>query len=172
MPVVIRERHKDVEVVGELACPPESTWRDGALRWFVLEAYKLDRGGWLIHRVGMSLVYHVANTKCRTRRGVMSGDPVTSKDELPEGAEPCQYCKPPWPEQLGPSGDGVRFEFPRPTWNECATRKQVVMVLTGLRSGTETSGSIASAPVGKLLSALIKADPEFADQAKPVRRYG
>lgn len=156
------------EIEGELACPKVTTFSGSHKeRWFTLELYALDTGEWLIHRTGMSNVYHTADTKCRTRGGWQSGDPA-GVDNLPDDAVPCQVCRPPYPQDLPEGKETVRFEFPRHTWDKCQTPEQVREKLTTARSASGSEAVFLSAPVNELLRGAARSYPEdFGPLANP-----
>lgn len=140
-----------------------------SVRWAELEVYKLDSGDYLIHRIGMSRVYHQPDTECSTASGQPSGDPATRAD-IPDDAVSCDRCLPPWPEDLKP-GEKIRFEFPRHTIDRCEDPAGVIERLTNMRnrkSGTRTS--VISVPVQALLVQCMANDPEFAAAPKPVQK--
>ena len=150
------------EIDGELACPPVSTQSDSKDRWFDLELYALADGTWLIHRVGMSNIYHRADTRCTTRIGRKSGDPAGVED-LPDEAVPCLICRPEDPDYL-PEGPGVvRFEFPRHTLDRCPTPMLVMEKLTTVRGRDGVISSFTSDPVDELLRGAARLYPEFAE---------
>lgn len=154
------------EIDGELACPPVTTYGSSKDRWVEFEVYRERSGSWLVHRIGMSNIYHRIGTLCTTRTGRPSGD-LASLDQLPDDAMPCPRCEPPWPEDL-PDGPGtVRFEFPRHTWDECPTPQLVREKLTTIRSRDGTETVRLSDPVADLLSRLAARYPEFEDVASP-----
>lgn len=165
--VVSDRRRAPQRFSGELATEPVSTQNPGSLRWAEFRVYRLDEGGWMLHRVGMSLVYHQARTVCRTASGKMPGDPAKLAD-LPDEATPCGDCRPPYPLDLG-DDEPVRFEFPRHSLNRCATAEAVVDSLTRFRErGTGIWTVKVSEPVAELLDKLAAAEPAFAAVARPV----
>jgi hypothetical protein len=169
--VRIADRFSDSEFDGELLGGRYITTRNGDTpRWVEMGIYRLDSGtGWVLHRIGQSLVYHTAGTACSTASGGLSGEPAPAS-RLPDSAHSCDRCKPPWPEDLEPS-DQVRIEFPRHTIDRCETREQVTQRLTGMRaraSGTRTS--TVSEPVRELLAMAAAVDPEFASGPKPTEK--
>jgi hypothetical protein len=142
---------------------------EGPLRWADFEIYRHDDGGYVIHRIGGSRVYHTAGTACRTAAGGQSGDPATVS-QLPDDAESCDRCQPAWPEDLR-SDERVRFEFPRHTIDRCATPAEVISVLTSMKPrGRGRRTVVISDPVRSLLAKAAAADPQFADADRPVER--
>lgn len=154
------------EIDGELACPPVTTYGSAKDRWVEFEVYAQRDGGWLIHRIGRSNIYHRADTSCTTRTGRQSGD-LASIDQLPDDAMPCPRCEPPFPQDL-PEGPGtVRYEFPRHTWDACPTPELVREKLTTIRSRDGSVTVHMSDPVADLLRQLARRYPEFEDVANP-----
>ena len=147
-------------IEGHLACPPVSTPRRYG-KWFTVELYAMDDGTWLAHRTGWSVIYHTRNTRCTTRGSRQRGEPA-SVDDLPDDADPCPECNPPYPEDL-PDGKGViRFEFPRHSWDQCPTPHAVKLKLTTARSKDGSVSEFMSDPVDRLLRSAARVYPEFA----------
>jgi hypothetical protein len=136
-------------------------------RWAELELYKLDGDeGWLVHSVGRSLVYHRADTLCRTKRKVPPGEIVKPSD-LPANAEPCYNCEPAYPERLE-RGEQIRWEIPNHKVSRFRTPRQVVKYLTTYRDGPSgIKVTRPSAPVKELVAQAIIKCPEFAEIVLP-----
>lgn len=167
MPLIrIEDRHQDTEFDGTRIAGPVTSGNQP--RWLSMTIYKAASGGYILHRVGMSVVYHEAETSCQTILGQKSGSPATIVD-LPDEALPCERCSPPYPADLGDT-EQVRFEFPRHTIDKCADARGVVEKLTTInpRGGQKTIR--ISEPVGSLLAEAAAADPEFAAAPKLVER--
>lgn len=173
MPQVRIENRFSVQTFnGELLAQTQTPGPPERQRWVEIAVYKLDDGpGYVLHRIGKSVVYHRADTHCTTSDGRQRGDEATVSD-LPDNADPCELCQPPYPEELG-DNDKIRFEFDRNTVNKCATAARVIDKLTVYRSpaagrpGDEDTGraaktSTVSAPVRELLEKLASKDPAFA----------
>jgi hypothetical protein len=159
-----------IEVAGRViegvpACAPVSAETDDAGnkkdRWAEIELYLLDNGAWLAHRTGMSVVYHRADTRCRTRAGGQSGEPACI-DDLPDEAVPCVICQPRAPQFLAGTPGEIRFEFPRHTWDEAPTPQLLKLRLTTSRSRDGTVSVFTSDLVAELLRNAAKIHPEFA----------
>lgn len=164
--VISDRRRQPARFDGELVSMV-TTERDGSWRWAEFRVYELEAGGWLLHRTGMSNVYHTEPTTCRTASGRPPGDPATISD-LPDNAVPCVDCLPPLPLDLGDT-EKIRFEFPRNTWNQCPTADRVVDSLTRFRErGTGTWTVKISEPVAELLDDLAAAREAFANVTRPV----
>ena len=89
----VRDGLRPVEFSGE-QLSSVSTETERSVRWVELELYwahpseKMPAGGYFVHIIGQSVVYHKHESSCNT--GV-----ATQMRELPEDAEPCQVCRPP-----------------------------------------------------------------------------
>jgi hypothetical protein len=120
-------------------------------RWVEFELYcsepnkSLPNGGYLIHIIGQSVVYHRHESACNT------GVPHRAAD-LPDDAEPCDVCRPPAAAALG-GADVVDLESPRHTLYKCATAEDAVRQIRGHR---------LSAPASRLLETAAQADPAIA----------
>lgn len=144
--------------------------RDESVSWAEIEIYKLS-GGYMVHRAGMSLIYHTRDTRCTTRERVQKGKPA-SVDDLPDEAVPCEQCRPAQPEYL-PEGEGViRFEFPRHTFEECKAADQVVERLTVIRHRDGTRTVQYSQPVLDAIEEAANSDPAFEKFRPSVVMFG
>lgn len=167
MPVVIRDRKGDTEIDGELVCPGVSTW--GTRRWMTIEVYRLASGNYLIHRTSRSNVYHTAGTGCTVKGGNRKGEPATVAD-LPDEAEPCRACRPPYPDELADEQE-IRYEFTRHSYDKCETPAQVIAKLTTIYKSDGSVEIRRSKPVTELLEKLAEADPEFEEEPLLTRRW-
>ena len=155
------------EIQGVPACPPVSSERNADTggkrdRWVEIELYLLDDGSWLAHRVGKSVIYHRADTGCITATGRQRGEPASVED-LPDEAEPCEYCQPPRPRAL-PDGPGtIRYEFPRHTWDQCPNPRALRDRLTRARSRDGSVSYFMSDLVAGLLRNAAAIHPEFEE---------
>ena len=148
-----------------------SSRRPDSSAWAEISVYKLDGGSYLVHRSGMSLVYHRADTPCTTREGRQRGDPASVED-LPDDAQPCPRCQPEDPEYL-PDGNGtIRFEFPRHTFDQCDTPEQVVSKLTVIRHRDKSRSVQYSQPVTDCLEQCARNDVRFAVYAQRPVTFG
>lgn len=161
----IEDSRQITEFEGELVSSVASSGHAG--RWVVLEVYALDGGGWLIHRVGDSRIYHRADTLCRTRSGRTPGEPGTPRDLKPD-AEPCPVCEPPYPERLEP-GEQIRAEIPQHSFTQCDSPDGVIYNLTHYRDGkTGIWITRTSKLTDELIGRLAAASPDFRGLGKPV----
>lgn len=125
--------------------------RDDSLKWAEIDIYRLHEGGYYVHRLGYSLVYHRGDTWCRTASGAQPGHPATVED-LPDEAAPCQDCRPKPPQELA-DDEEIRYEFPRHTFDSCKTPTDVVAALTVVRNRQGTTPTIRfSYPVKQALT--------------------
>jgi hypothetical protein len=142
-----------------------SSRRDDSLAWAEIEIYKLEDGSYRTHRVGYSLTYHLADTRCTVRSGAQKGDPATV-DDLPDDAEPCTVCRPPEPRDLG-DDEPVRYEFPRHSFDGCADPAQVIEKLTVFRDRKHQQSVRFSGPVMAALREAARNDPAFQLETPP-----
>lgn len=69
----------------------ESTsWRTGSFRWIEFKLYRTLGGQYILYRVGVSLVFHVAACPLVKKYGLQEENP----DVLSESATPCPECHP------------------------------------------------------------------------------
>lgn len=136
-----------------------SSRRPDSLAWAEIEIYKLDDGGYMTHRAGYSLTYHTKNTRCMTRDNDQRGEPATV-DDLPDDAEPCLRCRPEPPEYL-PDAAEIRYEFPRHTFDSCATPEMVEEALTVIHHRDHGRSVRYSKPVRDALREAQRNDPAF-----------
>jgi hypothetical protein len=168
--VRVEDRHSATEFDGDLIAEV-STRKPDSTRWVEIRLYHLaDEAGWLVHRVGQSLIYHQADgATCKTSTQRPSGDTATAKD-LPAEAASCDRCQPPWPEDLA-EDEKIRYEFPRHTIDRCETPAQVIRRLTvSHQRGSGMRSTMVSEPVSDLLRQAAENDPDFARAEKPVER--
>jgi hypothetical protein len=134
--------------------------RDDSLKWAEIEIYRQGEGGYMVHRLGYSLVYHRADTWCRTAAGSQPGHPATV-DDLPDEASPCRDCKPPAPQRLA-DDEAIRYEYPRHTFDSCKDAREVVASLTVVRHRDGTPPSIRfSGPVQAALREAAEQDKQI-----------
>lgn len=135
----------------------EVTSDDGErARWIEISLYRIDGGGWAVHRRSMSTLYHSADTMCRTPKQARPGVRSTAADLLGD-AEPCAKCRPPERDALDPDAV-VRIEVPRDNVHMLDTDQQVVDDLTiDRRTGTP----YWSQPVVELLLAAGSKYPQL-----------
>ena len=67
-----------------------TSWRSGSFRWIEFSLYKTKKGQYILSRVGVSLIYHVAACPLVERYGLTEMDVA----ELATNATPCPECHP------------------------------------------------------------------------------
>lgn len=156
--MIVIEDHRGATVAefeGELVADVSTDDGERA-RWIVIELYHLDKGGWAIHRLSDSVLYHRADTTCRTPKQARPGQ-LAPASELDEGAEPCGSCRPAELRELRPDEE-VRIEVPRHNVHYRDTEQQVVdNLVMDRRTGTP----YWSQPVVELLVAAGRSYPQF-----------
>lgn len=140
---------------GELVAQAKTS----GLRWVAIDLYRVEDGGWLVHRMGCSSVYHAEPTPCRTGSDRTPGV-VGTVDDLPDEAEPCEHCTPPPPLDLD-DHQAVRFEETRHTVTRYETAREVIHGLTHFRDRGRPVVRM-SAPVADLMRQAASKDQEFA----------
>jgi hypothetical protein len=148
-------RRRDLE--GTVIAAADTRGRDQP-RWNELKIWKVPRDGggpprWVYTKAGMSVVYHRADTPCETASGYKSGHPATV-DDLPDDAEPCWKCSPPYPESLR-DGEEVRFEKPRLTSVQLDTPAEVIAEATTKVDRNRRVSVLRSEPVDRLLTQAL-----------------
>jgi len=137
-------------------------------RWNEQRAWKIPRSDgsftWKFAKYGYSVIYHAADTRCRSRDG-LAGSPATV-DDLPDDAVPCPRCRPAPPEDLADAKDAgtlvpVRYEFPRIEITDCATPDDVIMAAALKRSRDTHQVSVMLSGPARDLIAQCMADDDF-----------
>lgn len=154
-----------------------TTHRPGRARWLEMELYRLDSGGYLLHRLGHSVVYHEASGPCAHK-----GRPVTA-ERLPDTATRCANapspgaprCAPPWPGDLA-DDESVLLEETRHTIDQAHDPGSIVARASTAhhRKDAVTSRGIPE-PVKEMIRIAAANDEGFAAFAahpKPVERIG
>lgn len=67
-----------------------SSWHPGSIRWIEFELYRTENGSYVLSRVGVSVVYHVASCPLVKRYGLQD----QQVEKLREDAVPCPECRP------------------------------------------------------------------------------
>jgi hypothetical protein len=119
---------------GELVA--EVTSDDGErARWIEITLYRIDNGGWAVHRSSRSVLYHRIDTSCRTPKQARPGVRSTAARLLGD-AEPCAKCRPSERDAMDPDAQ-VRIEIPRDNVHLLDNAQQMVNDLTmDRRTGT------------------------------------
>jgi hypothetical protein len=155
--IIIKDHRGAVVSQFEGVLAAEVTTDDGErARWIEIALYQREGGGWVIHRLSDSTLYHRQDTTCRTPKQARPGQPATAADLL-EGSEPCGQCRPPELSAMRP-GDPVRMEIPRHNVWFLDTEQQVV---DNLVIDHRTGKAFWSKPVIELLGAVAQEHPHF-----------
>lgn len=139
--------------------PPWITNPEPRPRWMVNKVWTLPSGAYVLLHGSYSVIYHTAGTRCSIRGGGQSGSPATV-DDLPDDAEPCPVCQPPYPGELG-DGELIRYEFPRQHIDRCDTAAAVreALLLEKFEAGVRSM--ILPEPSRYFLDQCAIRDPAF-----------
>lgn len=145
----VRDQLRTLEFDGTLLARA-TTESPHSPRWTEIEIYKTVGGNYVVHRVGVSLVYHDADASCAT------GDEMTV-GELGEDAEPCKFCD---PGRFTTPTVLVAVEADRHSADSASTPRQVGDALLIHPHGRSP---YLSGPAQDVLSRAIKVDPSLRD---------
>jgi hypothetical protein len=142
-----------VKFSGHSLTGEKSTRGEDRPRWVTMEIYKRDDGGYVLYRVGQSLIYHRTGMSC-TKSGVS-----VMWEELPDDAMPCQRCNPPFPDALS-DDEPVLKEIPWRSVHLCQTLGKVEQVLidTAPHDSTGERPNRLSSVASSLLLEAAQAD--------------
>lgn len=137
-----------------------STETSDSLRWIEIEIYKTEKGRYVIHRIGVSLVYHKHKGKCNGK-----GVPIKLGD-LERDSIPCKECGAPKYSFTNDDLDVVvDAEQDRHTTDVCkASEVQDRLMVKPYRGEP-----FLSSPARKALDQAIAADPELNAKTSNVR---
>lgn len=149
-----------------------STREPGKVRWVEMTVYEHHDGGYVLHRLGKSLVFHAHDRETQARRGRCKKVPTwkeLSFRQLPDDAVPCRDCLP--PDELE---EGVAsyywFEQDRPMLDRCLEPASLITVLTERRPGSRVE--YLSEPAQEILALAAKADEAihsvYHDREEPI----
>lgn len=139
-----------------------TTETSDSVRWIEIEIYKTQSGRYVIHRIGVSLVYHKYNGPCvgkgvKTRLSELDGDVV-----------PCKDCRPPRRSMHGYDEDQdllVSAEQDRHTADVCSANEVQDCLMVRPYRGQP----FLSSPARKALDQAIAADPSLSEKTGSVR---
>lgn len=134
---------------GELLAS-SSTERQGDRRWVEMELYKKEGGGYVLHRVGASRVYHVFDGPCN--KGVRK-----KWKDVPEGSVPCLDCRP------AAFSVDVDLEEMRHEINVCETAADVLGALITQKRSGPVGSPFLSLPAKRLLELAAEVDRGIED---------
>ena len=127
-----------------------------SLRWIEIYVYRTKGGKYVIHRIGVSLVYHVHDgVECKD-----DGVPMRF-NELKTNAEPCMVCKPPWDAE---PDFVVNSETDRHTAVVCMAGE----VQDNLMVRPQKGAPFLSSPARKALDQAVSADPKITVKQRMV----
>lgn len=90
--IKVRDQDRVLEFVGE-RIGFASSESPTSLRWTEIEIYRTEAGNYVVHRIGVSLVFHVltggSGRNCKSGRVTDGADIMRDRD-----AEPCPDCRP------------------------------------------------------------------------------
>lgn len=119
-------------------------------RWVELELYKVEPGspglpdgGYYVHVIGQSVIFHRSGSVCNTGIRTAWAD-ITP--ELAEDIRPCPDCRP------EPGDEVIDLESPRHTLHRCRTALETVRQIQGPR---------LSAPAERLLMNALPEDEDI-----------
>jgi hypothetical protein len=141
-------------------------------RWLEMNLYRLDSGGYLLHRLGRSVVYHAAAGPC-----AFKGEEVLV-ETLPDDAVRCEdaplargpVCAPRWPQDLA-DDEVVLLEQVRHTIDQGPDPQSIVeraSVANHRKEGVRSVG--LSQPVKEMIRKAAACDEGFAAFAAAPKR--
>jgi hypothetical protein len=145
--IVLRDQlRREVTFPGELVFETSTDDEGPRLRWVEFALYRHGEGGYVLDRIGQSVVYH--------RVGGCDRGVLTDVKSLPGDAEPCDRCLQRY--TGSPVLEQVKLEEVRHTINRCQTAEEVVQALTLTRGPGKTP--FLSAPARGLLEGAAQKD--------------
>lgn len=126
-----------------------------APRWTEIRIYKTVGGNYVVERVGVSLVYHVADAPCASGVSKTIGQ-LLEDDDLRE-LEPCERCQPASIDDL-PTNARVKVETDRYSADAVPVRGVVPALTLRRDNGSEYVSNVAQAA----LTEALHNDPELA----------
>lgn len=88
--ITVHDGDRTLSFNGELIATSSSETED-SVRWIEFELYKMDSGGYVIARTGVSLVYHMPTCELAEKYGLEEWDPMVF---LTDDSYPCDICRP------------------------------------------------------------------------------
>ncbi|SRR6266545_1021531 len=147
----VYDGHEEIRFDGELL-GESSTETPTSPRWTEIQIYKTNAGKYIIHRIGVSLVYH-SKEKSQCDAGV-----TTKWEDLPVDGVPCQRCRP-------TEDSTVLAELDRHTSDVCEASE----VRDQLSLKHQNGQSFLSTPAKRALDQALAADNNLRDHVKSVR---
>jgi hypothetical protein len=169
------DSHQSYEWEGALIAPVTTqrpAHSDRRPRWLEMNLYRLDSGGYLLHRLGHSVVYHLAGGPC-----AFKGEEVTV-EALPDDAVRCEdaplprgpVCAPPWPQDLA-DDEVVLLEQVRHTIDQAPDPRAIVERASTANHRKESVRSVGiSQPVKEMIRKAAANDDGFEAFAAAPKR--
>lgn len=153
--------HEEIRFIGE-RLGYSSTETPTSNRWTEIEIYRTNAGKYIIHRIGVSLVYHARSTRVLCDAGVK-----TRFRDLPTDSVPCQRCRPEAPNspEDAPSDYVVNAELDRHTADICDAGE----VRDQLSLRHPSGQTFLSTPAKRALDQALAADAGLRSHVKSVR---
>lgn len=157
--------YEEIQFNGEKIAHSSTETKD-SVRWIEIEIYRTQSGRYVIHRIGVSLVYHMGRAKNGSQcvgKGVK-----TRLGDLDVDYVPCKDCKPPRLMTNGYQDDQnmmVFAEHDRHTADVCRHDE----VHDRLKVRPYRGEPFLSSPARKALDQAVAADPVLAQHTSTVR---
>lgn len=146
-----------------------STYERGKVRWVEMTVYEHHDGGYVLHRLGKSLVFHSYEHEPRSRCKKVPTWREISFRQLPDNAVPCRDCLPPDELEEG-TASFYWAEQDRPMLDRCPQPVDLIRVLTERRPGSRVE--YLSEPAQEILALAAKADEAihsvYHDREEPI----
>jgi hypothetical protein len=88
--ITVHDGDRTLSFRGEKIAESSSETSD-SVRWIEFEIYRVESGGYVIARTGVSLVYHMPTCELAEKYGLEEWDP---EESLTEDSYPCEICRP------------------------------------------------------------------------------
>jgi hypothetical protein len=149
----VRDGGRIVRFTGTLLAKVTSE-RKRASRWTVIEIFRTSRGMYVVHRVGISHVYHTSDCAQAITNRLPYGHEIPGGPPDTSGLTACSTCNP-----LPADGDAtLRFERDRHWAGVADTADAVVDMLHRTEAGSRSMPWISA----NLLSEASKTDADIA----------
>lgn len=146
----VRDGVRKLQFDGEMLAHSSSR-EPGRPRWVEFTLYRTQRGTYVVHRVGLSLIYHAEHCPVVTRNRLSASDGT----ELHPEYRPCRDCAP-----SRVSIEGVYAETPR---HYAQTSETARGVIGSLMRYDDDGVAYLTNVARKLLEAAAERDPDLSD---------
>jgi hypothetical protein len=174
--VTVRDEHVDFEINGEVIAGPVSTALDARqrqrARWMEATLYASESGGYVLHQVNYSLVWHLPDGEGHVRKPAEVPWSRLDRNAVYCGFLPArehrEQCPPAG--RRGPRGAGkmVLAEQPQHKVTSHPDYQAVIRAVTLARHGDGSLSAAVSEPMRELLRQAAENDPAFASGVRPV----